>query len=230
MLILFGYIINLKCLYFLILCFKILLFIKNETIITIYNYLIFVFRNTNDFKQVQKLVSHNLTVTQLSFSPDSKKLLSVSRDRTWSLFEYDLVSNSFVVISKSDKRSGIHTRIIWCCAWSHDSVYFVTGSRDGKLVIWGQTIDSKISYCAKTEPLVEPEKSFTAVAFAPKLIDGCNSYLLAVGSDCGHIAILKWNHEEKSVTPWFKLADLCNEYPFLFVIIMQCCTFPGVIT
>jgi elongator complex protein 2 len=162
------------------------------------------------------LVSHNLTVTQLAFSPDSKKLLSVSRDRTWSLFEYDLNTNSFVLKSKSDKYTGIHTRIIWCCAWSHNSVYFATGSRDGKLVIWGQTVvDDQISYCAKTEPLVDPEKNFTAVAFAPKLTDGCSSYILAVGSDCGHIAIYKWNFEKKSVTPWFKLTDLCKEYPFL---------------
>lgn len=176
-----------------------------------------IYRSTNDFQQIQKLVSHNLTVTQLAFSPDSKKLLSVSRDRTWSLFEYDMNTNNFVVKFKSDKRTGIHARIIWCCAWTHDSIYFATGSRDGKLVIWGQSdqsIDPKISYYAKTDPLVEPEKSFTAVAFAPKLIDD-SLYLLAVGSDCGNIALYKWNYEEKSVVPWYKIADFCNEYPFL---------------
>lgn len=179
-----------------------------------------IYRSTNDFQQIQKLVSHNLTVTQLAFSPDSKNLLSVSRDRTWSLFEYDMNINNFVVKFKSDKHTGIHARIIWCCAWTHDSVYFATGSRDGKLVIWGQSdqsIDTKISYCAKTDPLIEPEKSFTAVAFAPKLIDDRNStYLLAVGTDCGNIALYKWNYEEKSVVSWYKIADFSNEYPFLY--------------
>jgi len=174
-----------------------------------------VFRNTNDFQQVQKLVSHNLTVTQLAFSPDSKKLLSVSRDRTWSLFEYDININSFTIISKTDKRTGIHTRIIWCCAWSHDSIYFATGSRDGKLVIWGEN-ENKISYNAKTVPLVVPEKSFTAVAFAPTIIDRSNlTYLLVIGTDCGNITLYKWNCGVKSVTPWFKIASLSNEYPFL---------------
>lgn len=163
----------------------------------------------------------------MAFSPDSTKLLSVSRDRTWSLFEYDMNTNNFVVKFKSDKRTGIHARIIWCCAWSHDSVYFATGSRDGKLVIWGQNdqnIDTKVSYYAKTDPLVEPEKSFTAVAFAPMSIDDNNlTYLLAVGADCGNIALYKWNYEEKSIVPWYKIADLCNEYPFLcfYIIIYQ---------
>lgn len=180
-----------------------------------------IFRNTNDFQQTQKLLSHNLTVTQLAFSPDSKKLLSVSRDRTWSLFEYNVKTNSFIIINKSEKKSGIHTRIIWCCAWSHDSLYFVTGSRDGKLVIWGQndlTNENKISYFAKTDPLIISEQSFTAVAFAPTCIDNSNiTYLLAVGADCGNIDLYKWN-SENSVTPWFKIASLCNEYPFLSIL------------
>jgi len=181
-----------------------------------------VFRNANDFQLVQKLVSHNLTVTQVAFSPDSKKLLSVSRDRTWSLFEYDVNFNSFIIKSKSDKKTGIHARIIWCCAWTHDSEYFATGSRDGKLVIWGQNNqchDNKTAYFAKTNHLVVPEKSFTAVAFAPIFINNNNStYLLAVGADCGSITLYKWTCEEKFVSPWFKIADLCNEYPFLLNI------------
>lgn len=154
----------------------------------------------------------------MAFSPDSKKLLSVSRDRTWSLFEYDTNTNCFIIISKSDKRTGIHTRIIWCCAWTHDSQYFATGSRDGKLVIWNQndqSIDKTTDYCAKTNPLIVPEKSFTALAFAPTTIGNNGlAYLLAVGTDCGNIALYKWSFEDKSVSPWFKIADFCNEYPF----------------
>lgn len=166
----------------------------------------------------QKLISHNLTVTQLAFSPDSKKLLSVSRDRTWSLFEYNENKNSFIIISKSDKRTGIHARIIWCCAWTHDSIYFATGSRDGKLVIWDQhdqNVNNEITYYAKTDPLVVPEKSFTAVAFASTVINNnSSSYLLAVGTECGNISLYNWSCEENIRTPWLKIVDLCNEYPF----------------
>lgn len=154
----------------------------------------------------------------MAFSPDNKKLLSVSRDRTWSLFEHDISTNSFILMCKSDKRTGIHSRIIWCCAWSHDSLYFATGSRDGKLVIWGQNeqTDNKICCTAKTDPLIVPDKCFTAVAFAPTFIGNSNlNYLLAVGADCGNITVYKWNTEEKSVAVWYKITDLCNEYPFL---------------
>lgn len=151
----------------------------------------------------------------MAFSPNSEKLLSVSRDRTWSLFEYDDVTKSFIIISKSDKRTGIHARIIWCCAWTHDSMYFATGSRDGKLVVWGQNNQNNNTYCAKTDHLVVPEKSFTAVAFAPSLTNNSSSrYVLAVGADCGNITLYEWNCQEESVTPWLKIADLSNEYPF----------------
>lgn len=44
--------------------------------------------DTRSFKAVgEPLQGHILTVTRISFSPDDKLILTVSRDRTWRLFE-----------------------------------------------------------------------------------------------------------------------------------------------
>lgn len=43
---------------------------------------------TETWKPVgQPLEGHNLTVTRIAFSPDDKFVLSVSRDRSWRLYE-----------------------------------------------------------------------------------------------------------------------------------------------
>lgn len=44
-----------------------------------------------------------------------------------------LVEPLYTRVAYTDKKSSLHTRIIWTCAWSHDDHYFITVSRDKKV-------------------------------------------------------------------------------------------------
>ncbi|XP_044261975.1 probable elongator complex protein 2 [Tribolium madens] len=151
--------------------------------------------DTSNWKQIQKLVSHTLTVVQMSFSPDSEQLLSVSRDRRWSLFSKKS-NDAFELVATTDKKTSIHTRIIWCCGWAHDSKYFATGSRDGKVAVWTKNENKQEKsvlglYEAASVHLELKNESVTAVAFAPDCVLG--SYLIAVGLEVGVIHCFKWS-------------------------------------
>lgn len=167
--------------------------------------------NTSSWKQIQKLASHQLTVTQLKFSPDNQRLLSVSRDRRWTLFENKFseaaeAPYNFQVIATTDKKNGIHTRIIWTCDWSHDSKYFATGSRDGKVVAWHRTEDDSKStlgfYKAVNTLELNKTDSVTALAFAQHYLNDSNDYLVAIGLETGHIHLYGIN------TQWTKLLSI----------------------
>ncbi|XP_017789956.1 PREDICTED: probable elongator complex protein 2 [Habropoda laboriosa] len=140
--------------------------------------------NTNTWTQVQKLTSHQLTVTQMEFSPNDKYLVSVSRDRRWSLFECK--DNVYTLIATS-KKDSLHTRIIWCCSWTHDSSFFATGSRDGKIGIWNPnfTADNIVPTTS-----LDVKHSVTALVFSLQNISE-HSYVLAIGFERGYIEIQK---------------------------------------
>ena len=98
--------------------------------------------NTTTWLQTDSLQdAHSLTVTQMCFSNSGKYLLSVSRDRTWALHRRSEESNEkykFKLIQKTDKKTSIHSRIIWSCDWCPGDEHFVTVSRDKKALIWGE--------------------------------------------------------------------------------------------
>jgi elongator complex protein 2 len=83
--------------------------------------------DVSSLSMLKSLSLHKLTVVQLAFSPDSTKLLSVSRDRT--AIVYDIKSNQIM------KTISAHSRIVWTCAWIDDET-FLTGGRDEMLFFW----------------------------------------------------------------------------------------------
>ncbi|KAL5530306.1 ELP2_1 [Sanghuangporus sanghuang] len=78
----------------------------------------------------QTLLGHQLTVTRIAFSPDDRYILSVSRDRSWCLYEKN--DDGYFAV-KTDKS---HARIIWDCTWARENDIFVTASRDKTVKIW----------------------------------------------------------------------------------------------
>ncbi|CAG9763489.1 unnamed protein product [Ceutorhynchus assimilis] len=154
--------------------------------------------NTSTWQEIQRLISHTLTVVQMQFSPDSQNLLSVSRDRRWSMFSKNS-QNKFELVATTDKHTSVHTRIIWTCAWTHDSKYFATGSRDGKLVMWTKNADKEfvkpLGQYEKTNAVQYPGQSVTAVAFGPDFVNG--GYLCAAGFEDGKIEVLIIKHHSE---------------------------------
>lgn len=157
--------------------------------------------DTATWKQITKLPSHQLTVTQLKFSPNNRWLLSVSRDRRWSLFQNDASHSAdllcdYKLVATTDKKNGIHSRIIWSCDWTHDSKYFATSSRDGKVVAWqlndADTEASSRSFSALSTLSLKND-SITAVAFATDFAPNNCDYVAAIGLETGHIQICTLN-------------------------------------
>ncbi|XP_064456155.1 elongator complex protein 2-like isoform X1 [Ornithodoros turicata] len=156
--------------------------------------------DTATWKLIGKLVFHNLTITQMAFSPDDNYLLTVSRDRSWCVYQRNTSDNSFSSIAHSDKTNAIHQRIIWSCSWSHDSQHFATASRDKKVVVWGKHDAHAKGSLGPFESRLEldTEDSATAVDFAPCLT-GSKSYVIAVGLDNGSIFLYQWNESSCTV-------------------------------
>ncbi|ELW64588.1 Elongator complex protein 2 [Tupaia chinensis] len=160
--------------------------------------------NTTSWKQVQNLVFHSLTVTQMAFSPNDKFLLAVSRDRTWSLWkrqdtislEFDIV---FSLFAFTNKITSVHSRIIWSCDWSPDSKYFFTGSRDKKVVVWGECdssddcIEHSIGPCSS---VLDVGGAVTAVSVCP-VLSPSQRYVVAIGLECGKIFLYAWKKTDQ---------------------------------
>ncbi|XP_034016686.1 elongator complex protein 2 [Thalassophryne amazonica] len=157
------------------------------------------------WRQLQTLSCHTLTVTQMAFSPNARLLLAVSRDRTWSLWRRNLPAPDcpepeFSLLARTAKDTAIHSRIIWSCDWSPDSKYFVTSSRDKKVIVWGPCTfrDSAGPHEIKpSSSVMDVADSATAVAFCPVSCCG-KSYLLAVGLEHGTIRLYRWSPEKDS--------------------------------
>ncbi|KAK4012582.1 hypothetical protein OUZ56_024822 [Daphnia magna] len=159
-----------------------------------------------DWSLIGKLEAHALTVSQMAFSPDGQKLVSVSRDRNWAVHEKVQTDDGKFTLKTVAKGSG-GSRILWSCHWSPDSRYFMTGSRDKRVIVWEPVAGDTLSYRISGKPL-ECADSVTAVACGPNVLPtGC--YLVAIGLDNGQIQLYNWiPAPSDSIPQWELLANL----------------------
>ncbi|CAG8580109.1 9871_t:CDS:10 [Paraglomus occultum] len=139
--------------------------------------------DTATWKEIPNpLQAHSLTVTQIQFSHNDRYLLTVSRDRMWSLFERCEAVPPYKLVTKNKA----HARIIWDCSWSHDDLLFATGSRDKSVKIWRQ-VENKDSSSWSQVTTLKFAEAVTALDFAGCLTHGC--YILAIGLENGDILL-----------------------------------------
>ncbi|CAM0135097.1 unnamed protein product [Umbelopsis sp. WA50703] len=160
--------------------------------------------NTKTWNELDiKLEGHSLTVTKLEFSHDDKYLLSVSRDRLWSIYEKVEDQSDIGYTYQLSSQSKAHARIIWDCSWSHDDKLFVTASRDKTIKVWQKAVDNNSWGCVAT---IKCAEAITAVDFAPCLIN--ERYVLAAGLEHGQIQLLE---SQQGSTGGWQVASVLKE-------------------
>lgn len=147
------------------------------------------------WKAVDCLQSHSLTVTQMAFSHDDSFLLSVSRDRQFSVFSIKSTGMDEVTYELLSRQEA-HKRIIWACAWNPSGHDFATGSRDKTVKIWAVENESSVKPLLTLPPF---SSSVTALSWLG-LDRETKRGLIAVGMENGHIELWGVSTRTRDVT------------------------------
>ncbi|KAJ7395086.1 elongator complex protein 2 [Pitangus sulphuratus] len=169
---------------------------------------------------------------KLAFSPNDRFLLAVSRDRNWSLWRKEDSSESgpvFTCCAYTDKNTAVHSRIIWSCDWTPDSKYFITGSRDKKVIFWGKcdlpvnTEGNMLDLVKPCSTVLDARDSVTAVSISRVLtLDG--RYIVAVGLENGKIVLYTWKQsgQELAVADWTTCVEIGNSQSHALAVKRLC--------
>lgn len=164
---------------------------------------------THDWREIKPaLQAHSLTVTSLAFSADDKYLLSVGRDRQWTVFARSSQdTDSYELLASNPKG---HSRMILDCSWAPSGLgnVFATAGRDKSVKIWADTADGTGFDCMTTISMPNP---VTAVSFARSSSTHADLHakqvLLACGTETGAIRIVSLSGNDWSVLRDLEIKD-----------------------
>ncbi|KAK6370279.1 Elongator subunit elp2 [Lithohypha guttulata] len=173
----------------------------------------------NDWRQVEPpLTAHSLTVTRLVWSsgPNSY-LLSVGRDRQWTVFSRDH-STAAKRLKLYQAMPKAHTRMILDAAWSpsHEHVFFATAGRDKVVKFWGHgsSYSSAVGSQRNDTDAFElcttlaRSSAVTAVDFTDRFSK--SHAVLAVGEEDGTLSVHVFNLASLKLEKSLELAkDVC---------------------
>lgn len=161
------------------------------------------------------LPAHALTVTALAFSPDSRALLSVGRDRAWAVFE-----NTADTWTLSECREKAHTRMLLGAAWAPLAApnrVFATAGRDRCVKVWQRGSNNMPGWeCVATLRFATP---VTAVDYLGCVVGGRT--WLAVGEESGAVGVYAADEDDAAkvelvcvlddrfVLPWWWWCRCC---------------------
>ena len=161
--------------------------------------------DTKDWHEIRPpLTTHSLTVTRLQFSPSPHKmLLSVGRDRQWTVFKQSEKEAAGWTLFKSNAKA--HTRMILDAAWlpSASQTVFATAGRDKLVKIWSLENEEFVCTTTITQPspvsaialsIIEDHRVCLAIGEA----SGCISLHIL---DPAKLAVLTSRKLEEEVSP-----------------------------
>ena len=157
---------------------------------------------TKDWREINPaLKSHALTVTCLRFSGDDKFILSVGRDRQWSVFARAEPNEARYYLSASDPKG--HARMILGASWApvEFGLVFATASRDKTIKLWRG--ESNAYSCRNT---IAATSAVTDVSFHQRIRG--QYYILAAGLDTGDVFIYSVLGSHLEVSASLRLDDL----------------------
>ncbi|CDF34732.1 unnamed protein product [Chondrus crispus] len=144
--------------------------------------------DSNNGVECGRLLAHDLTINQMTFSEDGKAISAVSRDRSVSIFRKTEVGSRFG-FSTAIQKKGAHSRLIYTCAWLFGDEFIATGGRDKYLKVFTTGLPSQDG--GMSEVYKQKFDSGVSALDAVSIAGDGRHVVVAAGFVAGHIRLFE---------------------------------------